>query len=206
MNISKSIKEQRNRLSLSQEELAEKLYVSRQTIGNWENDRSYPDIHSLILLSQIFDMTIDQLVKGDLEMMLQTIEKDDIRAYSKYRNIYTAGSLLAIIIFSFAWYQVAWHHVSLLGPRFLIPLFISVILFAVAIKAGAKAERLKKQYDVHTYREIVAFTKGETLDEIAKIRESGKRSYQYVINALIWTALGLLIGGLFMWVGITFGI
>ena len=79
MNISKVIKEQRSRLSLSQEELAEKLYVTRHTIGNWENNRSYPDIHSLILLFQIFELTIDHLIKGDLEMMNQIIEEKDIR-------------------------------------------------------------------------------------------------------------------------------
>ena len=39
-------------MNLSQEELAEKIYVTRQTISNWENDKSYPDIHSLLLLKK----------------------------------------------------------------------------------------------------------------------------------------------------------
>lgn len=47
MNLSKQIKKHRERLSLSQEGLAEKLYVSRQTISNWENEKSYPDVHNL---------------------------------------------------------------------------------------------------------------------------------------------------------------
>jgi len=84
MNIGRAIKEKRSQLSLSQEELAEKLYVTRQTIENWENDKSYPDIHSLILLSQIFDMTIDNLVKGDLEMMKKAIEKKDVGKTKRY--------------------------------------------------------------------------------------------------------------------------
>ena len=51
-------------MDLSQEALAEKVYVTRQTISNWENGKSYPDIHSLLLLSSVFHVTIDQLIKG----------------------------------------------------------------------------------------------------------------------------------------------
>ena len=59
MNLSKQIKKHRERLSLSQEGLAEKLYVSRQTISNWENEKSYPDVHNLLLLSVLFDVSLD---------------------------------------------------------------------------------------------------------------------------------------------------
>ncbi len=92
MNISKTIKEQRIKLSLSQEELADKVYVTRQTISSWENDKSYPDINSLILLSQVFSITIDNLLKGDLEVMEKMIEKNDIKTMNKY------GTLMAITL------------------------------------------------------------------------------------------------------------
>ena len=69
MQVGNQIKKYRDQLHLSQEQLAEKIYVTRQTISNWETNKSYPDIHSLVLLSQIFNVSIDQLVKGDLEMM-----------------------------------------------------------------------------------------------------------------------------------------
>ncbi|WP_407946511.1 helix-turn-helix transcriptional regulator [Planococcus antarcticus] len=64
MNLSKQIKKYRTREQLSQEELAEKLYISRQTISNWENERSYPDIHNLLLMSVLFAVSLDDLVKG----------------------------------------------------------------------------------------------------------------------------------------------
>ncbi|WP_445610457.1 helix-turn-helix transcriptional regulator [Enterococcus mundtii] len=57
MDLSHQIKKYRKQLALSQEELAEKLFVSRQTISNWENERSYPDIHNLLLLSVLFDVS-----------------------------------------------------------------------------------------------------------------------------------------------------
>ena len=51
MDISNQIKKRRTDMGLSQEELAERIYVSRQTISNWETDKTYPDIQSLLLLS-----------------------------------------------------------------------------------------------------------------------------------------------------------
>jgi len=60
MDLSHQIKKYRKQLAFSQEELAEKLYVPRQTISNWENERSYPDIHNLLLLSVLFDVSLDE--------------------------------------------------------------------------------------------------------------------------------------------------
>lgn len=56
MEISTQIKKYRNAMELSQEDLAEKIYVTRQTISNWENGKNYPDIHSLLLLSSLLSV------------------------------------------------------------------------------------------------------------------------------------------------------
>ena len=77
MELGSQIKKHRNELSLSQEELAEKVYVSRQTISNWENDKSYPDVNSLVLLSEVFNVSIDNLIKGDIEIMKEQISSED---------------------------------------------------------------------------------------------------------------------------------
>ena len=79
MDISNQIKKRRTDMGLSQEELAERIYVSRQTISNWETDKTYPDIQSLLMLSVLFDTTIDVLVKGDLEMMEKTVASADAK-------------------------------------------------------------------------------------------------------------------------------
>ena len=63
MNLVSQIKKFRSELSLSQDELAEKIFVSRQSISNWENDKTSPDIKSLLLLSEVFQVYLDQLVK-----------------------------------------------------------------------------------------------------------------------------------------------
>ena len=65
MELNKQIKKYRTMMNLSQEELAEKVYVTRQTISNWETGKSYPDIHSLLLLSSLFNVYLDHLIKED---------------------------------------------------------------------------------------------------------------------------------------------
>ncbi|MBQ6700520.1 MAG: helix-turn-helix transcriptional regulator, partial [Oscillospiraceae bacterium] len=69
MEIGKQIKKYRSELSLSQEEFADKIFVTRQTVSNWENDKSYPDINSLVLMSNVFGVSLDNLIKGDVDEM-----------------------------------------------------------------------------------------------------------------------------------------
>ena len=64
MELGNRIKQYRAARGWSQDDLAEKAYVSRQTISNWENDKSYPDLQSLLLLGSLFGLSLDQLVKG----------------------------------------------------------------------------------------------------------------------------------------------
>ena len=63
-----------------------------------------------------------------------------------------------------------------------------------------KAEKLKKQYDIQTYREIAAFFKGEKLDEISKIRESGKRKYQTFLYCAGAFIIASIISVIIFWV------
>ena len=67
MELGTQIRKYRNERTLSQEALAEQVFVSRQTVSNWENDKSYPDVKSLMLLSEVFEVSLDQLIKGDVE-------------------------------------------------------------------------------------------------------------------------------------------
>ena len=69
MHISKRLKELRIENNFSQEKLAEILNVSRQTISNWENERSYPDVHNVIMLCDIYSVSLNTLMKGDIEIM-----------------------------------------------------------------------------------------------------------------------------------------
>ena len=75
MELGNQIKKYRSELQISQEQLADRIYVSRQTISNWENEKSYPDVNSLVLLSEVFQTSIDNLIKGDIEIMKEKIDE-----------------------------------------------------------------------------------------------------------------------------------
>lgn len=68
MEIGQKLKTKRTEAGLSQEALAERIGVSRQTISSWENNRSYPDIGSILKLSDLYDVSLDELLKEDENM------------------------------------------------------------------------------------------------------------------------------------------
>ena len=61
MDIGAKIKQARMEAKMTQEQVAEGLGVSRQTISNWENDKTYPDIISVIKMSDLYDISLDKL-------------------------------------------------------------------------------------------------------------------------------------------------
>lgn len=77
MEIGKKLKDARMRSGFTQESVAEKVNVSRQTISNWENEKSYPDIISVIELSNLYSISLDELLKGD-EKMMEHLEESTI--------------------------------------------------------------------------------------------------------------------------------
>lgn len=66
MNISLNLLNIRNKYNLSQNDLAKKLNVSRQTIYNWEHDKSLPDIFNIVKICDIFQISIDKFLNGDI--------------------------------------------------------------------------------------------------------------------------------------------
>ena len=66
------------RSGFTQESVAEKVNVSRQTISNWENEKSYPDIISVIELSNLYSISLDELLKGDEKMMEHLEESTNV--------------------------------------------------------------------------------------------------------------------------------
>ena len=187
MELGKQIKKHRQEAHLSQEELANRVYVSRQTISNWENDKSYPDVNSLVLLSEIFQISLDKLIKGDIEVMKDVIQKEEIEKMNRYGRIYTIMLIATVVSAAplFMW----------LGLWAFIPWGI---LWAFSMYFALKIEKIKKDNDVQTYKEIVAFYEGKRLDDIQEQREIGKRPYQKILlvigSALITLVTCVVIG------------
>lgn len=74
MEIGPRIKEQRELKNWSQDELAEILNISRQSISKWELNKVYPSIDMLIKMSDLFDVSLDELIKGDKALKKTIIE------------------------------------------------------------------------------------------------------------------------------------
>ena len=74
MEIGKKIKEQREQKNWSQDDLAEILNISRQSISKWELNKVYPSIDMLIKMSDLFDISLDELIKGDKQLKHTIIE------------------------------------------------------------------------------------------------------------------------------------
>ncbi len=98
MNIGSKIKSARISADISQEALAEKLNTTRQTISNWENNHSYPDIISLVEISNIFNISLDDFIKEDKELLEHFTKATNS---IKYKN--QIKKLIEIIIYLFIW-------------------------------------------------------------------------------------------------------
>lgn len=100
MEIGKQLKDARIRSGLTQEQVAEKINMSRQTISNWENERFYPDIISVIELSNLYSISLDDLLKGDENMIKHLEEETNIVKSNKklITAIFINIALVAVVI------------------------------------------------------------------------------------------------------------
>lgn len=107
MELARQLKAKREEHGLSQDEVAKAIFVSRQTVSNWETDKTYPDVQSLLLLSQLFGVSIDELIKGDAAAMQQAIEEDSrkMRLLSIGMLAFSGLAFLFLLVFSLVWQE-----------------------------------------------------------------------------------------------------
>jgi transcriptional regulator with XRE-family HTH domain len=125
MEIGKKLKNARIEAGLTQEKAAEKINVSRQTISNWENEKSYPDIISVIALSDLYSVSLDELLKGDQKMAEHLEESTNV---VKSNKKLTGAILLNIILM-----------ILLIALNMLLPegTYYLVIVFCVVIMSSS---------------------------------------------------------------------
>ena len=125
MEIGKKLKNARIEAGLTQEKAAEKIDVSRQTISNWENEKSYPDIISVIALSDLYSVSLDELLKGDQKMAEHLEESTNV---VKSNKKLTGAILLNIVLM-----------ILLIALNMLLPegTYYLVIVFCVVIMSSS---------------------------------------------------------------------
>lgn len=109
MEIGKKIKEKRIEAGYTQKELAEILHVSRQTISSWEVGRTFPDLTTLVTLSELYDMPLDDLVKEDSRLVEDITHKVTRSERRKIVNIVLSFLLVtttaSLVFFAYQYYQ-----------------------------------------------------------------------------------------------------
>ena len=182
MDIGIKIKRYREQQKMSQEELALKIFVSRQTISNWETNKSCPDVKSLVALSTIFNVSLDDFIKEDIREMRKIVEKTTIKKF----NVMSVVFLIELIVIAVSAYPLF----SINGNTGIIIWFC---MFAITLYTASKIEKFKKNYDIQTYKEILAFIDEKQLTHDETQQEIGKRNYQKIIYALIAAVIALII-------------
>ena len=193
MQVGKQIQHYRKEKNLSQDDLAEIIFVSRQSISNWERGATYPDIQNLLLLSKVFEVSLDKLVKGDLETMKQIIHDQEFMSYQKDGVVFTILLIGSPIIM-----------IPLILYLELFGIAISCLIYAITMFYALRIEKFKKQHNLRTFRQIVAYDQGRSLSEIEEAEERGKAPYQNIILPVLFS-LGIgAIALLFSWLLLTF--
>lgn len=182
MDIGIRIKKFREQQRISQEELALKIFVSRQTISNWETNKSCPDIKSLITLSNIFNVSLDNFIKEDIEEMRDIVEEATIKKFNMLSVVFLI-ELVLIIVSAYPLASIGGH----------IGIVIWLCLLGMGIYTASKIESFKKQNDIQTYKEILAFIDGKQLTHDEAQQEIGKRNYQKFIFALVTGIIAFVV-------------
>ena len=195
MELGSQIRRYRSERGMSQDDLAGRIFVSRQTISNWENDRTYPDVQNLLLLSDLFDVTIDQLIKGDLGTMKQALDKD-VRSMKILNLILYGLDAVIFIVDGLVLYGVAVAKREWLWLLSLLGLFALLVLLGLI---GGIEENIKRRNDIRTYREIKAFLAGEEVDrsDRGRLPSLKKRLLLLLLVMVVCAVAGYALAALF---------
>lgn len=122
--IAKILKAQRKERGLTQQEAAKIFHVTRQTISNWENEKNYPDIPTLVAISDYYEVSLDYLMKGDVKYMAKI--KQEAKLLQSFQvGLFSVICAVALLLFSFAGFVAAINGGSLAG---IIPIQLSLTI------------------------------------------------------------------------------
>lgn len=183
MEIGQRMRALRQGAGLTQDELAERLYVSRQTISNWETGKSYPDVESVSLACDLFDVSADALLKGDIMEMGKRVSEEDRGRLREDGWLFAVLLVAGCVGLSFSLARLDWLFVV-----------VSLMAFGAAIFLSTRLERDKEGHDVQTFREVLAFSRGEGVDEIRDARSKMGKVASIVVRVLVGAAAGVVIG------------
>ncbi len=197
MDIGTKLKNARTKSGLTQEKVAEEIGVSRQSVSNWENGRSYPDIVSVIKLSDLYSVSLDELLKEDKKMIDHLDEATNTVASRKrfmwliligvYLLIWTAAVMLYHVVAGIEGVQ-PYEKKGLLAAYVIGVLYLAIPVISVGIAAALG--HLRGGWTKWLF--CVAFGMTETLALLVTI------GAEYVNTPEFGTVMGDLLIGAFI--------
>ncbi|MDO4332460.1 MAG: helix-turn-helix transcriptional regulator [Eubacteriales bacterium] len=179
MNFAENLKALREKNAMTQEQLAEKMEVSRQTVSKWESGASFPEMEKLVQLTELFGCTMDGMLKGN---MLQA-NRDEAKVYDEHGNwvARTGAAATCICILSLA-AQMLGEYISpsLLGESGILFLLCALIGALLWIRLGMASSHFRKK---HPYVEPF-------------YTEEQKEAFHHKYMSFIITGVGILIAAL----------
>ena len=146
MEFNEKLQELRTQKKLTQEELAEILFVSRTAISKWESGRGYPNIESLKAISEYFSVSVDELLSG--KELVSIVKKDSFQKMQHMRDLVFGLLDCAIAMFLFLPFfgqrdGSVIHRISLLslaeGQRFTKAAYLAIVLLIIVWGIGTLA-------------------------------------------------------------------
>ena len=150
MNFSEKLLTLRKANDLTQEQLAEKLDVSRQSVSKWESGQATPDLEKIVALSTVFNVTTDYLLKSseidDLSVKTEMLEKQQqmmlLREQKKQRNFECVMYSVAVYLIFFAVYFIGHYYFRIWNPSVIFSEFLiaSAVLIVKCVKKLSKKQ------------------------------------------------------------------
>ena len=149
MKFSERLKREREKKNWSQAELAEKIYVSRQSVSKWETGKNYPSIEVIITLSDIFGITIDELLRSDEELKEKIIQDSKQLAYPNWKLLFDSMFLFGVFLLVLKIFIIGLNH--FFGTNILIleglpKLLVNSLPIIFMVVGGIGADQLKDKY------------------------------------------------------------
>lgn len=118
MELGKKISEIRKKNEMTQEMFADKYCVTQQTVSHWENGKSYPDLEMLVRISDDFDVSLDELLKGDRKMVSQLSQM--IKTSRCYRRVLviTVSIITIMAVAVSVWFGTIYYNNHLYEKQF----------------------------------------------------------------------------------------
>ncbi|MBT2217525.1 helix-turn-helix domain-containing protein [Virgibacillus dakarensis] len=149
MIFSERLKKEREKRGWSQTDLAEKIHVSRQSVSKWETGKNYPSIEVIIDLSDLFGITVDELLRSDEELKEKVIRDSKQLAHPKWKAFFDSVFLLGAFLLVIKLIILGLHHfvsTSIMIPEGVPKVISNFLPLALMIIGGIGSDQLKDKY------------------------------------------------------------